>query len=274
MAGGRRWEAMGLDCLVNIFQRLGIEDLALGVPFACKSWYRASLDPICWRVLNFQALDFMPWSNFSKRFMRQYSLQHFSFSGFMKLAIDRSHGGVVELRFPLLIGASLRDLVHASNMCPRLKIAVLPKIMLEDEEHIPELVGKWKDLERLEMESKPSSFSEIATQVGLNCKSFTGLRMFGAIKKEDVLAITKSLPKIRNLCLSGSYLCKKELLAMVDGCKELEKLIVNDCIGFEADEEVLKRASAITTFEHEGSKLYDDFGYDTDECDLHHVRVI
>lgn len=115
MAEGRRWEAMELDCLVNIFQRLGIEDLTLGAPFVCKSWYRASLDPICWKVLDFQELDFMPWSNFSKRFMRQYSLHHFSFSGFMKLAIDRSHGDVVELRFPLLLGASLKDLIHASN---------------------------------------------------------------------------------------------------------------------------------------------------------------
>ncbi|XP_038970390.1 F-box/LRR-repeat protein At3g48880-like isoform X2 [Phoenix dactylifera] len=270
----RRWEEMDMDCLVNIFQRLGLEDLTLGVPFLCKSWYRASLDPLCWRVLDLEPLDFMPWSKFTKRFMTQYSLHHFSFSGFMKLVAMRSRGSAIELRFPPVFGASMHDLFHASSEWPGLKKVVLPNLLMEDEVHIPELVAKWKELELLEMQSKPASFSEMVTEISRNCKNFAGLRMFGSIKKDDVLAIVRLLPKLKHLCFDKSYLPKEQLLMIMDGCKELEKLSVKDCIGFEADEEVMRKTSGIKIFESEGSKLFDDSGYDTDECDPLYVHVI
>lgn len=270
----RRWEEMDEDCLVNIFQRLGLEDLTLGVPFVCKSWFRASLDPLCWRVLDLEPLDFMPWSNFTKRFMRQYSLRQFSFTGFMKLLAVRSRGSAVELRFPLVFGASVHDLFYASAECPGLKKVVLPNLLSEDEVYIPELVGKWKELELLEMQSKPASFLEMVAQISLNCNNFAALRMFGSIKPDDASAIIKLLPKLKHLCFDKSYLPKEQLLMIMDGCKELEILSVRDCIGFEADEEIMKRALGIKFFDCEGSKLFDDFGYETDECDPLYVHVI
>ena len=45
---GRKWEELNMDCLVNVFQRVGMESLLLDVSFVCKSWYKASLDPKCW----------------------------------------------------------------------------------------------------------------------------------------------------------------------------------------------------------------------------------
>lgn len=110
-----RWEEMEMDCLVHIFQRLNLEDLALGVPFVCKAWLRASKDSLCWKVLNFRHLDFMPWSEFTKKFVAQYGVGRFSFSGLLKLAVARSRGAAVELKFPLFFGASLQDIVYASD---------------------------------------------------------------------------------------------------------------------------------------------------------------
>ncbi|WOK97088.1 hypothetical protein Cni_G05796 [Canna indica] len=271
----RRWEDMEMDCLVNIIRRLSLEDLALGVPFVCKGWQRASMEPLCWSILDFRDLDFMPWSDLTKKFTARYAVQRFSFSGFLKFALARSCGFAVELQFPLVFGASFQDLVFASEECPRLKTLVLPNILLADEPLIPQLVGKWKELEKLEMELKPSSFSEMVMQINLNCRRFSGLRMFGSIKKEDVKAIIKYLPKIKHLNLSKSYLQKEELVEIIKGCRELETLSVNNCIGFEADEEeVLRRASAIKNFENEGSKLFDESAYDMDECDPLNVLVI
>lgn len=158
--------------------------------------------------------------------------------------------------------------------CPGLKKVVMPNLLLEDEVHIPELVAKWKELELLEMQSKPASFLEVVERISLNCKNFVGLRMLGSIKKDDALAIVKLLPKLKYLCLNKSYLPKEQLLLIMDGCRELERLSVKDCIGFEADEEVMKKAQGIKIFECEGSKLFDDSGYDTDECDPLYVHVI
>ncbi|KAJ6864118.1 hypothetical protein NC651_034835 [Populus alba x Populus x berolinensis] len=49
----RKWEDLEFYCLVNVLGRVGMESLLLDVPFVCKSWYRASLDPSCWKHLVF-----------------------------------------------------------------------------------------------------------------------------------------------------------------------------------------------------------------------------
>lgn len=141
---------------------------------------------------------------------------------------------------------------------------------MADEAHIPEMVGKWKDLERLEMGTKPSTFSTMVSEISRNCGNFTALRVSGSIKKEDAWAVVNSLPELKHLELSKSYLTKAELMVIMNGCRKLERLSVRNCLGFEADEEVLRTGSGIKAFEHEGSKLLDDSGYETDEPDYHH----
>ncbi|KAJ6846980.1 F-box/LRR-repeat protein-like [Iris pallida] len=264
MESCRRWEEMERDCLVCIFEKLSLEDLTLGVAFVCKSWCGASLDPLCWRVLDFQRLDFMPWRRFAKRVAARYPLSPFSFSAFLRFAVRRSRGLAVELRFPLFLQVSVEDLVYASNECPRLKILVLRSLRLEDQASLPKLVGKWKELEHLEMASNPSSFPDLAAEIGANCRNFSRLKMAG-LRTEDALAIVSHLPGLKYLNLSNSYMPKGTLLLIMGACREIEVLVVNRCIGFQSDEEVLEKASRIRVFKHEGSKLMDDSGYDSDE---------
>lgn len=121
---GRRWSEMAADCLSLIFRRLSLEDLAVGVPFVCKSWHRASLDPLCWTLLDFHDIDFMPWSRFSREFSDRYAVPRFSFSGFLRLCVARSRGSAVELAFPLLFGASLRDLHVAKEYAPLIHVTI------------------------------------------------------------------------------------------------------------------------------------------------------
>ncbi|RZR89942.1 hypothetical protein BHM03_00017763 [Ensete ventricosum] len=150
--------------------------------------------------------------------------------------------------------------------CPRLKSLALPDhLMLEDDLRIPDLVGSWRDLEQLEMETKSSSFLRVVAEIGGNCARFSRLKVRGLIGKEDAKAIVDRLPQLKHLELSKSYLTKDELVVIISGCRKLETLIVRDCLGFQADDEVLRLASRITRFEHEGSKLLDEYGYETDE---------
>ncbi|CAL9758367.1 unnamed protein product [Musa acuminata subsp. burmannicoides] len=268
MEGGRRWEEMPVDCLVDIFRRLGLHDLTLSVPFVCRCWRRASLDPGCWRRLDFRSLDLMPWSHFSRSFTSCYRLSSLSFSAFMRFVVARSRGSAAELLFPLSFGASIQDLTFVSMKCPRLKRLALPdNFMLEDDLLIPELVGRWRDLEQLEMETKPSSFLEMIAVIGRNCSRFGRLKVRGLIGKEDAKAIVDRLPDLNHLELSKSYLTKEELVVIVNGCRKLERLTVKDCLGLQVDDEVVRSASRIKCFEHEGSKLLDDYGYETDESE-------
>jgi hypothetical protein len=154
-----------------------------------------------------------------------------------------------------------------------LRKAVLPNLPLEDEPHLTEVMGRWRELEQLEMECKPSSFQELVNNLSPKLSS---LKIFGSFKKDDISAIVNKLPKIKSLCLSKSYLQKDELLAILNGCKCLEELVARDCVGFVVDEEVLKIVArvGIKVFEYEGSKLIDESGYETDECDPFYVHIM
>ncbi|KAG6526191.1 hypothetical protein ZIOFF_016168 [Zingiber officinale] len=127
--------------------------------------------------------------------------------------------------------------------------------MVEDDLRIPELVRRWKDLEHLEMETKPSSFLEAVVEIGRNCPRFVGLKVRGLIGREDAKALAQCLPELKHLELRKSYLTKDELLVVIGGCRKLETLTVKDCLGFQADDEILKLVSRIEWFEHEGSML-------------------
>lgn len=152
----------------------------------------------------------------------------------------------------------------------------LPKLTCDDEADIPNLISKWKSLTHLQFESKPSNFSEVAAAISRNCKDFQELAIpSSSIKKEDASAIATYLPKLRSLDLSRSFVSKAELMAVVEGCGELARLSARDCVGFEADdEEIVGRGRGIRVLEVEGSKVEDDGGYETDECDERYVHVI
>ncbi|KAJ4963671.1 hypothetical protein NE237_023610 [Protea cynaroides] len=92
-----RWEDLHVDCLVMVFQKIGVESLILGIPFVCKSWYRASLNPLCWRYLCLPA-HFNP---FMARFMDEYRVKkHKSGIGFVKLLVHRSQGSIAWIEIP------------------------------------------------------------------------------------------------------------------------------------------------------------------------------
>ncbi|KAJ0980446.1 hypothetical protein J5N97_008701 [Dioscorea zingiberensis] len=273
MERSRAWEVMDTDCLSNIFRRLDVDDRVLAIPFVCKSWYHASIDPLCWLLLDLRPLDFMPRSPFALRFTKEYSLQPFAFtfSGFLKLVVHRSQGLASHLMFPLVFGPSLDDLVFSSKKCSSLKTLVLPRLEQEAENQLPELIKHWKDLEELEMESKPSSFLELVAQISVHCDKFSGLKMFGHIRMEDSWALVNSLPKLKCLNLSKSCMSKEELMVMIEGLREMESLIVNECIGFQVDDEVKRRSLSIQNFEYEGCELRVDDAFDTHEFDCLHV---
>ncbi|XP_059630060.1 uncharacterized protein LOC132273044 [Cornus florida] len=54
----RKWEELNLDILLYVFERLGVKSLMLDVPRVCKSWYKATRYPQCWRHLKFDAFSF------------------------------------------------------------------------------------------------------------------------------------------------------------------------------------------------------------------------
>ncbi|CAL5416383.1 unnamed protein product [Camellia sinensis] len=92
MEGGK-WEDLNMDSLVNVFGRVGIESLLLDVPFMCKSWYKATLSPLCWRLLDFSKISLDSWfyDESISRLLDKYQLyDKLSVSAFIKFVVKRS----------------------------------------------------------------------------------------------------------------------------------------------------------------------------------------
>ncbi|KAK8953784.1 hypothetical protein KSP39_PZI002064 [Platanthera zijinensis] len=254
---GRRWEDLSFDCLVFIFSKLGLEDLTLGVSLVCKSFHGASMDPKCWKFLDFQNLDFSPNSKFVARFKHEYHVNAFSFNSLLKLCSRRSHGCATKLSIPSINASPLlSDLLLASIQCPRLKELTLPTLLHQDDKQIPGLIGKWKELETLQLKWKPISFLEMVEEIRANCPKFTELRLRGVIDSTDAKAIVKNFPGLKRLAMTSSFLRREDLVTILDGCGELRAVDVSRCRGFDGDDEMLKRFSArIKDFVSDGCKV-------------------
>ncbi|XP_042507804.1 F-box/LRR-repeat protein At3g48880-like [Macadamia integrifolia] len=264
---GRNWEELNTDCLVKVLERVGMESLILDVPFVCKSWYRASLNPECWKTLRFPVgIRDEPWmwvfDQFTDRFMDEYQLEKFSVTGFVKLLLTRSRRSAVTILLPAHCTSEALELV--SNECPALKFLGMPFDLVQAHgELIPTLVSKWKDLQQLHLGSTRVCFKEILTEISSNCENFNGLSVSGYVGNEEASAITNLLPKIKYLWLRRNTTVPRESLQMIlEGCKDLVLLDARNCFGFQAeDEEILKMASHIKTFMVEGSCLEDEDDY-------------
>lgn len=95
-----------MDCLVKVFERVGVESLLLDVPFVCKSWHKATLNPSCWKNLVFpefepEPFEFDPYP-FYDRFLTEYRVgeDRFSVTDFIKLVVNRSRGSAVSVKLP------------------------------------------------------------------------------------------------------------------------------------------------------------------------------
>ncbi|KAM5569540.1 hypothetical protein ABKV19_016850 [Rosa sericea] len=271
MEDERRWEELEVDCLVNIFGRVGMESLLLDVPFVCKSWYRATLNPSCWQYLKFPDdlisdctcsfdLGDPHWGTLIQRFIDEYRLDEsrFSVTAFVKFIISRSKGKAIYLR--LSPSASEDVLKYAADECPALKFLALPCRLVNRKSSI---IGKWTNLEYLVLGSS-YNLENFLGQISIHCKNLCLLNVANAnIGKDKAMAIVSLLPKLKQLILKNAIIDRGALVTLLQGCNELERLDVSNCIGFdEGDEEIAKLASHIANFSSGGSTLFDYDDYD------------
>lgn len=265
---GRKWEELNMDCLVNVFRRVGMESLLLDVPFVCKSWYKASLDPKCWESLIFPKY-IKPdniWENspLGERLMMEYQ-ESFCVTAFIKSVVARSQRRATVLTLPIC--CTEEALEYAANESPSLKALRLhDDLLFKKSTIIPKLISKWKNLEMLSLGSR-HNMEEILAQISLHCNNF--IMLFAPqiyVGKDEATAIVTSLPNLKYLVLKGSTIEWENLVMVLQGCKKLLRLDVRKCIGFEEnDAEILALASHIPTFMCEGS-IYEE--YDTYiDCD-------
>lgn len=242
-----------MDCLVNIFGRLGIESLLLDVPFVCKSWSKATLSPLCWQRLVFpnMSLDPSRYDFFTCRLLVEYQVKGvFSITSFMKSVINRSRRSATTVVLPSC--CTEEALVYVAEVCPDLRTLELPYNLHRNLKlKIPNLISKWENLEHLILERDFEI--PIIAKISIHCKNFHSLTVKRArMGKVEASAIVTLLPKIRYLDLSDGYIEKEILLKVLQGCKELVHLDVSKCFALKVDDEIVKLASSNSTFKYFG----------------------
>jgi hypothetical protein len=89
------WADMETDCLVHVFRRLDLDDLASAAPLVCGGWRRAAADPSLWRKLDLRrdhVSRFMPWGALGAALERRHGVSRFPFAGFLRLCVWRARG--------------------------------------------------------------------------------------------------------------------------------------------------------------------------------------
>ncbi|CAL5392011.1 unnamed protein product [Camellia sinensis] len=252
---GRKWEEMNMDCLVNVFGRVGIESLLLDVPFVCKSWYKATLSPLCWQTLVFPSMSHF--DSFTHRVLmwvyetkcKEVEYQVFTplhVTRFVKFVVNRSCRSATTIVLPSY-HLTEDALEYVAQECPNIRTLM-----------IPNLVSNWKNLKHLSL-AVSLRLKELFTEISVHCKNFESLAIPDAfISKDVVLAIVNLLPNIKYLDMRKASIQKEHLVKILHGCKELVHFDVSYCFGFDADDdEILKLASHIRTFECQGSIFVD-----------------
>ncbi|GMP77147.1 hypothetical protein CsSME_00033520 [Camellia sinensis var. sinensis] len=115
-------------------------------------------------------------------------------------------------------------------------------------------IGKYLEFLRFGTTFK---MEEILAQISIHCKNFAGFSAFHAdIKRDEATSIVTSVPNIEYLGLRYSNIDRESLLMILKGYKKLVYFDVRNCKGFNlGDDEILKLASHIKTFEDKGLHL-------------------
>ncbi|CAL8172968.1 unnamed protein product [Prunus armeniaca] len=156
-----------MDCLLKVLVKVGMESLLLDVPFVCKSWYKATLNPSCWQSLLFpdnECIEFWPWDafecpnfqNLMDRFASEYQIDgdRCSITTFLKFVINRSSGNATVLKLPKC--CTIEAFEFAANVIFAVVECVqvswprdfeFTRRCIGQQPHELELIGKWRNLE-------------------------------------------------------------------------------------------------------------------------------
>ncbi|PIA57847.1 hypothetical protein AQUCO_00500041v1 [Aquilegia coerulea] len=241
-----KWQDLSTNCLVQIFQKVGLECLILVIPFVCKSWYKASLDPQLYKVLDFQFMNMYgdeeededeDEEEDDSALVERRILPPMQF---MKIAVNRSRGMATEVLFP-----EYHDGVDDS-VCPALKTLVLPGFF--------KMISKLKNLESLTTFNTDWNFRKILNEIHIHCPNFQSLTVRTFLNEDTASAIVTLFPNLKHLEISDGLIVRDTLITILSGCRKLESLNVIKCKGFDADDAMLiKLASHIKVFKFESS---------------------
>lgn len=239
------WSDLTHEALVEIFKRVGFEDLYQSVPLVCTTWRNASLDSACWERVNME-------DSFRKReetmMWWQPSFEK-KIDYMVKLVVDRSRGRLLELSTRHCSNAALS---YLASRCPLIRSISVASSSGVTDLAACQIAKACVQLEQLDVSECQNLTFFSMEEFGVNCKFVTVLkrnRFIGecdparknllpseylrttstASADGEVYIFSKLMPNLKHLELRYSKLTDQGLALIVDGCPNLEYLDLVGC---------------------------------------------
>eukprot|EP01018_Ginkgo_biloba_P030166 Gb_15191 [translate_table: standard] len=255
----RCWAEMLPEALVVVFRKLSLQDMFMTVPLVCSSWHKASLDPLCW-----ERIDLRDWAS-------DFANSPEDVERMVKLIVDRSCGRLRE--FSLCDYGTDTMLHYIAERCNFLKC-----LRFSHSNHITDsafckVAYKFPELEELDI-SGCDNLSKVALQeIGQCCKVLKWLERSGSDccftlvanvqNNEEALTIARSMPHLKHLEMTDTQISNEGLLALLEGCSDLEYLDVRRCRNLTIEKTTAEKRFKVKYF-HISEDWDDDSQYSDD----------
>ncbi|KAJ7969051.1 F-box protein [Quillaja saponaria] len=214
------WLELPRDLITTILLKLGAIEILTSAQNVCSLWREICMDPLMWRAIDMHNLGDLLDIPYGLEIMCRH-------------AIDRSCGQLVDINIEYFgTDELLKYITDSTSQLRRLQLRMCNNI---SDEGLIVAVRKLPLLEELEISYCSFSTDPLGT-VGHSCPLLKSLRLNnkGSLRahlecNEEALAIAESMHGLRHLQLFGNKLTNDGLLAILDGCPELESLDLRQC---------------------------------------------
>uniref|UniRef100_A0A0D3GX73 F-box domain-containing protein n=1 Tax=Oryza barthii TaxID=65489 RepID=A0A0D3GX73_9ORYZ len=221
----RDWSDLPVDALFVVFAKLRSVELLMGAGLVCSSWLQAAKLPHLWRCV-----DMSHQRDESRR-------KNGVLCAMAKVAVDRSGGKLEVYKGRRFVTNNL--LAYVANRSPSLKCLYLESCTRVSNKGLTELITKCPLLEDLKLYNCRKIDGDFFVVAGKACRRMKRLDVrwrggaylahFDCDGDEPFEIAT--MRELRHQTLACLGVSKEELMAIVDGCPQLELLHVSGLPG-------------------------------------------
>ncbi|KAL3683677.1 hypothetical protein R1sor_001699 [Riccia sorocarpa] len=231
------WGKLLDDVLVQIFERLPLQERSQVVPLVCRNWNKVSCDPTSWR-----RIDMLPWiqHQIDTECKWEYDMQPYV-DYLVKKLVDRSRGQLRELH-TMYISDEAVD--YLAERCPLLEVLTMPSSLGVTDKSALKLARVARRLQHLDVSDCYNISKEAISAFGDNCpalewlsRSMINQNVVNEAESsssppggdEEAIVMSEHYPKLKRLEMKKTKISDRGLRRLVIGCPNLQQLDFSCC---------------------------------------------
>ncbi|KAL5097019.1 hypothetical protein RYX36_001346 [Vicia faba] len=255
-SGERNWLDLPRDAVLSIFVKLDTTDLLVRAHNVCTTWRNISKDPFLYRTINMPNLGDLETGS------ELEVLRH--------RAIDYSCGDAIDINIEYFGTDDLLSYIaNSASHLRRLRLACCYSVT---DGGLCLLAEKLSHLEELDISISGCLSHESLEVIGRRCPQLKTFKfniqayIYPHIEyDDDAFAIAQFMPGLCHLQLIGNKMTNDGLLAILDGCPQLESLDIRQCFNINLEGSLAKRCKEQIKYLRLPNDATDDYPFQTED---------